>query len=250
MGLSNPSKFCPRSLRHMLGTQLANNPHISLKECMVTMRHKSAAANLNDQPHGTESEENCLLALGYEPPSKSDHKELSTSKTVSHSSQTVTSPRHFQSPSTQLTVQESQLISTERFDVLTQDLNDATDMTVFTQEEQSTFSTSSTNRSFLQKLKDVPSTQHAINLVKQDLQDMKSESFMVSDEKSAEWKQIIWFGTEVQKLRKLLNEQAKKMYHYECERCGTTPGISCNQFEPLSPNRIEKNLVMTVQMTV
>ena len=123
-------------------------------------------------------------------------------------------------------------------------------MTVFTQEEQSTFSTSSTNRSFLQKLEDVPSTQHAINLVKQDLQDLKSESFMVSDEKSAERKQIIWLGTEVQKLRKLLNEQAKKNYYYECERCGTTPGIFCNQFEPLSPNRIEKNLVMTVQMTV
>ena len=79
MGLSNPKQFMPHTLRHMLGTHLANDPNVSLKECLSTMRHSSAAANLNYQANNTKSEENRLIALGFVPP---EEEECSRSSSV------------------------------------------------------------------------------------------------------------------------------------------------------------------------
>ena len=45
MGLSNPEEFMPHTLRHMLGTHLANDPNVSIKESLATMRHNSVVAN-------------------------------------------------------------------------------------------------------------------------------------------------------------------------------------------------------------
>ena len=71
MGLSKPSEFAPHSLRHLFGNQLANDPSISLKECMLAMRHSSASASMNYQQRNMTSEENRLLCLGFKPPSPS-----------------------------------------------------------------------------------------------------------------------------------------------------------------------------------
>ena len=49
LDLKNPEEFCPHSLRHLYGNQMANDPSISLKECMLAMRHSSASASMNYQ---------------------------------------------------------------------------------------------------------------------------------------------------------------------------------------------------------
>lgn len=68
LGLSNPDKFSPHSLRAYFVTRLANDSGVSTKECMTASRHSSVAASATYQERNADSEFNRFHALGIQMP--------------------------------------------------------------------------------------------------------------------------------------------------------------------------------------
>ena len=212
MGLSNPKQFMPHTLRHMLGTHLANDPNVSLKECLSTMRHSSAAANLNYQANNTKSEENRLIALGFVPPEEEECSR-SSSVTVKAICQKGSS---FKTPCDN-SMTETAIVTKDSFSHPSPVLIKPTrDLTIFTQDDDSDNSSSS----YLQNLYDAPSTQNAIDIVSRDIRQIETSPFL-SRKKSAERKQIISLGEQVFHLNRKLREQNRKIKFYEREYYGS-----------------------------
>ena len=178
MGLSNPDKFMPHTLRHMLGTHLANDPNACLKECLLTMRHKSAAATLNYQANNIASEENRLLALGYRPPEQ-DNEEVISSQGHSLPSDTSTFDRSFPNDetSTIMTSYKTPTSTVLSSNIVT-DLSSCAklpskEVTVLTQPD---FDEDILTSSYAQQLNDTPCTQNAIDIVKKEKCEIETTS--------------------------------------------------------------------------
>ena len=73
---------------------------------------------------------------------------------------------------------------------------------------------------YVRRLENLPSTQAAIDSVKRDIEALNSETFLVDTNKSAERRQIISLGEQVNDLRNKCNSMAKELlfykeYHYK-----------------------------------
>ena len=206
MGIANPEEFMPHTLRHMLMTQVANDPNLSLRECMLTLRHESAAATLNYQHRTIESEENRLMCMGFVPPS--DDKKTSTENQLCIKSPVETIVKL---PSNVVTKEEKPIVS---HSTSTPDINYLSQPD-FTQE----------TNDYLHKLEEMPCTQDVISLVKKDVDSISNERALVMVNKSKEREQILALAAEVRKLKKEINGVHKRHYIYECERHGVETGL-------------------------
>ena len=205
MGLSNPEEFMPHTLRHMLGSYLSNDPGMSLKGCMTALRHNSAAASLNYQADNRVSEENRLIALGFVPPEEEPMLKKKAYKTPSATKQPTETNIVTEEPSSN----QSSCAKLPSSDHNTDDYSSSSD--------------------YVKMLQEVPSTQHAIDIVKKDLTDISSSTSLIPLEKSEERRQIIELGQQVYYLKRKLGEQAKKIEYYERELFGS---FQLEEYEP------------------
>ena len=230
----------PHTLRHMLGTHLANDPNVSIKESLATMRHNSVAANLNYQKNNRESEENRLIALGYVPPDENEEMPsdviVKTSDSDSKYADLKTSPTQSTAYASQPTT-ESAIVRHDSFYQspsvnLSETLAISEGLAYYTQPDDDDGSASS----FVENLKHAPSTQCVINMVKEDLHSIEFEH-----KKSEERRQIISLGREVQFLKRKLNEQAKTIYLLECEKLGINPScVESSKYNENPPTKKQK----------
>ena len=213
MGLSNPEELAPHSLRHLFSNQIACDPSISLKECMLALRHSSASATVNYQKRNMKSEENRLKCLGFKPPPETrispevvyrandDEADEDSIK-----QDDLIDLQKVQEYDTNLTSEDhmsSELYSTEL--ALSQQAS-------FTHTQDDLYHDSG---SYVRRLENVHSTQAAIDIVKEDVKALESETFMIENEKSSERRQIVYLGKQVRDLRQKCNMMAKKLYYYE-----------------------------------
>ena len=218
MGLKNPDEFCPHSLRHLFGNQMANDPSISLKECMLAMRHSSASASMNYQERNMKSEENRLACLGFEPPKATSH-ELTSTNVASY-------PTNHEESSDE----DNELIDFEQQNFHKRDFKSEPNSysqsysTNYVLSQEPIFSqdvTKEDSGTYKRKLEDLPTTQAAIDLVKQDIKALESETEMIRPKQSNERRQIVYLGEQVRDLRQKLQSMAKELYIYkEKERRG------------------------------
>ena len=221
MGLSCADDFAPHSLRHLFGNQLACNPSVSLKECMLSLRHSSASASMNYQERNVTSEENRLEALGFEPPTNT-----STSSQVA--SYPFEQSQNEFSEDKMVDLQNLEHPSSTRFKSFRDYLDDfnissknySTDL-VLSQRviENNRFVNHSDayqeSEVYVRRLENLPSTQAAIDSVKRDIEALNSETFLVDTNKSAERCQIISLGEQVNDLRNKCNSMAKELFFYK-----------------------------------
>ena len=208
MGFKKPHDF---SLRHLFGNNLANNASISLKECMLALRHSSASATLNYQERNQFSEENRLEAMGFVPHQDTSMSSQAVVQKSTTSSQVATYPVIEDENEEELI--DLQHESMELLKSAEEVKNSPTQLTShqFAQYSQG-FCDMDT---YVQHLGNASSTQAAIDIVKHDIEALKTETNMIGEDKSAERNQIILLGEEVRDLRMKCNSMAKKLYFYE-----------------------------------
>ena len=200
MGFCDWETFSPHSLRHMFCNQLANDPRVSTKECMLACRHTSVSASANYQSRNSSSDENRLEALGYVLPSVENEKATS-SNTLQ---QVQDSTANYAIVSVEKTVQNSE----EHYD----HHHNNQQLAYLTQPDFDT--TLKRDNSYEQELSSMPSTQAAIEYVKQDMQKFEDDIKKAS-KISVEREQIIFLGKQLQSVKKKYYSTLKKLTYYE-----------------------------------